>query len=113
MCGRSLKGATQAMIGDTGVCPKCRTEFVIEPPKRAVNQKKHSAEQKEEDQQGPFEKFFGVGFVTLIMGVVAYLLCRSGRIPLHGLGKALFVGAAFGVGGMVDYYLHKLMHPKK
>jgi hypothetical protein len=29
-CGRSLKGATQEMIGDTGICPKCKTEFVIE-----------------------------------------------------------------------------------
>jgi len=29
-CGRSLKGATQAMIGDVGVCPKCKAEFVIE-----------------------------------------------------------------------------------
>jgi len=29
-CGRSLKGATRAMIGDVGVCPKCKTEFVIE-----------------------------------------------------------------------------------
>lgn len=29
-CGRLLKGATQAMIGDIGVCPKCKTEFVIE-----------------------------------------------------------------------------------
>jgi len=31
-CGRSVKGITQAMIGDTGACPKCRTEFVIEVP---------------------------------------------------------------------------------
>jgi len=30
VCGRSLRGATQAMIGDTAVCPKCRTEFVLE-----------------------------------------------------------------------------------
>ena len=29
-CGRSLKGATQEMIGDTRVCPKCKAEFVIE-----------------------------------------------------------------------------------
>lgn len=29
-CGRLLKGATREMIGDTGVCPKCKTEFVIE-----------------------------------------------------------------------------------
>ena len=29
-CGRLLKGATQEMIGDTGVCPKCKSEFVIE-----------------------------------------------------------------------------------
>lgn len=29
-CSRSLKGATQEMIGDTGVCPKCKSEFVIE-----------------------------------------------------------------------------------
>jgi len=29
-CGRSLNGATKDMIGDTGVCPKCRSEFVIE-----------------------------------------------------------------------------------
>ena len=28
-CGRSLKGATHAMIGDTGVCVKCKAEFVI------------------------------------------------------------------------------------
>lgn len=28
-CGRSLYGATKEMIGDTGVCPKCKTEFVI------------------------------------------------------------------------------------
>jgi hypothetical protein len=29
-CGCSLKGATPEMIGDKGVCPKCKTEFVIE-----------------------------------------------------------------------------------
>lgn len=29
-CGRSLKGATEAMIGDTAVCPKCKAEFTIE-----------------------------------------------------------------------------------
>jgi len=28
-CGRSLRGATQEMIGETGVCPKCKAEFVI------------------------------------------------------------------------------------
>lgn len=28
-CGRWLKGATREMIGDTGVCPKCKAEFVI------------------------------------------------------------------------------------
>ena len=28
-CGRLLKGATRGMIGDTGVCPKCKAEFVI------------------------------------------------------------------------------------
>jgi hypothetical protein len=29
-CSRRLKGATQEMIGDIGVCPKCKAEFVIE-----------------------------------------------------------------------------------
>lgn len=29
-CGRLLKGATQEMIGDTGICPKCKAEFVID-----------------------------------------------------------------------------------
>jgi hypothetical protein len=29
-CGRSLKGATKEMIGDTGICPKCKAEFTIE-----------------------------------------------------------------------------------
>ena len=29
-CGRLLKGATQEMIGDVGVCPKCKAEFTIE-----------------------------------------------------------------------------------
>ena len=29
-CGCSLKGATQEMIGDIGVCPKCKSEFTIE-----------------------------------------------------------------------------------
>lgn len=29
-CGRILKGATKEMIGDVGVCPKCKNEFVIE-----------------------------------------------------------------------------------
>lgn len=28
-CGYSLKGATQVMIGDVGICAKCRAEFVI------------------------------------------------------------------------------------
>lgn len=28
-CGRLLKGATEAMIGDIGVCPKCKAEFTI------------------------------------------------------------------------------------
>ena len=29
-CGRKLKGAMREMIGDIGVCPKCKVEFVIE-----------------------------------------------------------------------------------
>ena len=29
-CKKSLKGATDEMIGDIGVCPKCKAEFVIE-----------------------------------------------------------------------------------
>ncbi len=29
-CDRLLNGATTDMIGDTGVCPKCKAEFVIE-----------------------------------------------------------------------------------
>lgn len=32
-CGRSLKGATEEMIGDIGICPKCRGEFKIEREK--------------------------------------------------------------------------------
>lgn len=28
-CSRSLKGATEAMIGDIAVCPKCKAEFEI------------------------------------------------------------------------------------
>jgi len=28
-CGRGLKGVTSDMIGDTGVCGKCKTEFEI------------------------------------------------------------------------------------
>jgi len=28
-CGRLLKGATREMIGDTGVCSKCKAEFAI------------------------------------------------------------------------------------
>ena len=28
-CNRSLKGVTEEMIGDIGVCPKCRAEFTI------------------------------------------------------------------------------------
>ena len=28
-CGRSLKGATREMVGDRGVCPKCKNEFEI------------------------------------------------------------------------------------
>lgn len=31
-CSRRLRGATSDMIGDLGVCPKCRTEFVITGP---------------------------------------------------------------------------------
>jgi len=29
-CGCSLKGVTQEMIGDTGICTKCKEEFIIE-----------------------------------------------------------------------------------
>lgn len=29
-CGRQLKGASTDMVGDVGVCPKCKAEFVIE-----------------------------------------------------------------------------------
>ena len=32
-CGRSLKGATKDMIGDIGVCTKCKAEFTIEGSK--------------------------------------------------------------------------------
>lgn len=28
-CNRKLKGATEDMVGDIGVCPKCKTEFEI------------------------------------------------------------------------------------
>ena len=28
-CGRRLRGATTKMLGDVGVCPKCKTEFPI------------------------------------------------------------------------------------
>jgi len=28
-CSRVLRGATREMVGDIGVCPKCRTEFTI------------------------------------------------------------------------------------
>jgi len=31
-CNRTLRGATSDMIGDLGVCPKCRTEFIIPEP---------------------------------------------------------------------------------
>jgi len=31
-CGRSLRGATSDMTGDTGVCPKCKAEFTINYP---------------------------------------------------------------------------------
>ncbi len=71
------------------------------------------SEQKKEDQQGPFEKFFGVGLVTLIMGGTAVFLCETGKIPLHGLGKILFIGVVFAVGGLVEYCLYKLTHLKK
>jgi hypothetical protein len=37
-CGRSLKGATKDMIGDTGVCPKCKAEFMIEGNNSASKQ---------------------------------------------------------------------------
>ncbi|MFC1636346.1 hypothetical protein ACFL5Z_16065 [Planctomycetota bacterium] len=33
-CGRSLRGATREMIGDTGVCPKCKAEFLIKQNKK-------------------------------------------------------------------------------
>lgn len=29
-CNRKLKGATEDMVGETGVCTKCKTEFKIE-----------------------------------------------------------------------------------
>ena len=31
-CKRNLEGVTENMIGDIGVCPKCKTEFEIEHP---------------------------------------------------------------------------------
>jgi len=31
-CGSPLKGATADMIGDVGVCPKCKHEFTIGDP---------------------------------------------------------------------------------
>jgi hypothetical protein len=37
-CGRSLKGATKDMIGDIGVCPKCKAEFMIEENNSASKQ---------------------------------------------------------------------------
>lgn len=36
-CGRSLKGVTRAMIGDVGVCPKCKAEFIVEPKDEQSN----------------------------------------------------------------------------
>jgi predicted Zn-ribbon and HTH transcriptional regulator len=32
-CQRKLFGATRAMVGDTGICPKCKAEFIIEEKK--------------------------------------------------------------------------------
>ncbi len=33
-CGKRLKGATTAMIGETGICPKCKTEFELSEDKK-------------------------------------------------------------------------------
>jgi len=37
-CGRSLRGATKEMVGDVGICPKCKTEFEIVDSKAHVSQ---------------------------------------------------------------------------
>ncbi len=36
-CNSILRGATKEMIGDIGVCPKCKSEFVIEEPGKKAN----------------------------------------------------------------------------
>ena len=36
-CGRSLKGAKKDMVGDTGVCLKCKEEFTIEGNNNSIS----------------------------------------------------------------------------
>jgi len=40
-CGRALRGVTNEMLGDVGVCPKCKTEFIISESKLEVIKKPH------------------------------------------------------------------------
>lgn len=43
-CRRLLKGATKNMIGDTGVCPKCKAEFTIVQEDSPKNDGSHNCE---------------------------------------------------------------------
>ena len=40
-CGRALRGVTNEMLGEIGVCSKCKTEFIINESKLEVIKKPH------------------------------------------------------------------------
>lgn len=82
-CGRLLKGATQEMIGDIGVCPKCKAEFAIEKKGEKPKEKAITVEMQNEPNKGRASTLIAVLLIVLqIIFILGGLY--GGRSQLQG-----------------------------
>lgn len=69
-CGAFLKGTTREMIGDIGVCRKCKAEFTIEDT--SLDAHLHPARMKRK-ARGQIKGGIVIGIVMIFMSVMAAL----------------------------------------
>ena len=82
-CGRSLRGATQEMIGDTGVCPKCKAEFGIEQEDEKINAPNQL-------KMFAWKLIKSIGVIALTFGCVYAVIYWTGE---KGVKSATTIGA--------------------
>jgi len=105
-CGRPLYGATQEMTGDTGICPKCKAEFVIEQKQNPIlNEKEKGGFSKVADENGK-----AVNFCCMIgglLGIIAsyFILPRE---KYCGAIVVLLCGVLAGIGALLSYGIYSL-----